>query len=119
MHRVSVKRIYEPASSADGYRILVDRLWPRGVSKDGAKLDLWLREVGPSDSLRKWFGHEPSKYSEFKKKYRHELASSPAYLRLKQIALEHEVLTLLFSAKNEEMNQAVALAEFLREDLGV
>lgn len=110
---VKVKRVYEEASPDDGYRVLVDRLWPRGVSKEKAKLDLWLKEVGPSDELRKWFGHEPAKYDEFKKRYFKELDVSPAAKELKSLIKEHKAVTLLYSAHDEQHNQATALQEYL------
>jgi uncharacterized protein YeaO (DUF488 family) len=109
MANIQIKRIYEEASGDDGYRVLVDRLWPRGVSKDKAKLDEWLKEVGPSDELRKWFGHDPAKYAEFKTRYESELAANPAFAQLQKIAGEHPVLTLVYSAHDEVHNQAVVL----------
>jgi uncharacterized protein YeaO (DUF488 family) len=110
---VHIKRVYEPPEPSDGKRILVDRLWPRGLSKDKAKADLWLKEVAPSNELRKWFAHDPAKWTEFQKRYRAELKE-----RKKQLAeLKHEAaqgtITLLYGAHDEEHNQAVVLAMLL------
>ncbi|MGH7195333.1 MAG: DUF488 domain-containing protein [Candidatus Saccharimonadales bacterium] len=113
MATVQIKRIYNEPTASDGYRVLVDRLWPRGVSKEKAKLDEWLKEVGPSDGLRKWFNHDPAKFSQFKHKYKRELAQNPALAKLKQAASDHQTLTLIYSAKDELHNQAVVLREFL------
>ncbi|WP_106495967.1 DUF488 domain-containing protein [Lentibacillus sp. Marseille-P4043] len=114
---VNIKRIYEDVSSDDGLRVLVDRVWPRGMSKDKAKLDHWMKEIGPSTELRKWFGHDPDKYDAFKKKYKDELASGDQQIelgKLKEITKEHDKnLTLLFSAKDEKYNQAQVLKEIL------
>lgn len=115
---INIKRIYEKASEDDGIRILVDRLWPRGVSKEDAKLDEWLKEIGPSTALRKWFNHESSKFEEFKKRYKDELQSGDhqeALEKLKKIVKDHDEqqVTLLFGAKNETENQAVVLKEML------
>ncbi|MBS1548230.1 MAG: DUF488 domain-containing protein [Bacteroidetes bacterium] len=106
---IRIKRIYEPPAKDDGYRLLVDRLWPRGVSKEAAHIDEWLKEVGPSTELRKWFGHEPPKYAEFKKRYEKELQAAPELLEhIRSIAKKHRV-SLLYSAHDEEHNQAVVL----------
>ena len=111
---IKVKRIYEPPQSSDGFRILVDRVWPRGVSKERAKIALWLKEIGPSTELRKWFGHDPKRWSEFRKRYRQELrAKSELTSRIKQLEKEHRVVALVFSARDEERNQAVVLRDFL------
>jgi len=113
---IKIKRIYEEASTEDGFRILVDKLWPRGMSKDKAKVDLWLKEVAPSDDLRKWFSHDPQKWQEFKKRYGKELKDKQDLLRIiKQADEENGTVTILYSAKDEEHNQAVALAAFLQE----
>ena len=117
MQMIKVKRIYETSSSQDGWRILVDRLWPRGVSKENAKIDLWLKEVAPSDKLRKWFGHDPKKWGDFKKKYELELMEKrELLLEIKRAEKERGTVTLLYSAKDEEHNQAVALIEILVKD---
>jgi uncharacterized protein YeaO (DUF488 family) len=110
---IKLKRAYEPAEKSDGLRVLVDGLWPRGVSKSSAKMDLWLKEIAPSASLRKWFGHDPSKWSEFRKRYVRELAKrSEAVAELKRAAGEGTV-TLVYGAKDERHNNAVALKEYL------
>ena len=113
---LKIKRIYEPAEDSDGQRILVDRLWPRGVSKEKAHLDLWLKDVAPSTELRKWFGHEPSKWEEFKKRYKAELADNEAFDELKEAVYSHPTTTLLFAAKDEEHNEAVVLANYLKKE---
>lgn len=110
---VLIKRIYESQSKSDGFRILVDRLWPRGIKKADAHLDLWLKNVAPSNTLRKWFNHEPEKWEEFIKKYTAELKDNPVFEELKENLLQHKKVTLLFSAKDEEHNQAVALKKIL------
>ena len=109
-----LKRIYEPATKQDGIRILVDGLWPRGLTKSRAALDLWLKEAAPSSGLRKWFAHQPDRWEEFRIRYLEELAAQPE--RVAPI-LEHARsgrTTLLFGAKDEDRNQAVVLAEFVR-----
>ena len=110
---IKLKRVYEPASGDDGYRVLVDRLWPRGVSKERAALDLWLKDVGPSNELRKWYGHVPERWPEFQDRYRAELAESAAFVELESAVKAHEVVTLLFAAKDEERNEAVVLKVML------
>lgn len=114
---IGMKRIYEPASDDDGFRILVDRLWPRGVSKERAKIDAWLKDVAPSNELRKWFGHDPDKWDEFKKRYREELAggAAGALKELRGMAAKHRKTTLLFGARDEERNEARVLLEMLRK----
>lgn len=113
---IRTKRVYDQASKEDGFRILVDRLWPRGMSQDKAKIDLWLKEVAPSDDLRKWFSHDPKKWQEFKKRYENELKDKQELLRkIKQTEKEKGTVTILYSAKDEEHNQAVALATFLQK----
>jgi uncharacterized protein YeaO (DUF488 family) len=112
---VRVKRVFEKAEKGDGWRVLVDRLWPRGMTKEKAKADVWMKDVAPSDALRKWFGHEPEKWTAFQKKYRAELAKNkPVLAELKKMEKEHGTLTLLFGARDEEHNQAVVLAEVLK-----
>ncbi len=110
---VKVKRVYETPSSDDGYRVLVDRLWPRGVSKEKARLDAWLKEVGPSNELRKWFGHDPAKYDEFKSRYYKELDANPTVAELRDIIKKQSTITLLYSAHDEQHNQAVVLKDYL------
>ena len=113
---VKIKRVYEDPAKDDGVRILVDRLWPRGLSKEKAKLDHWLKEIGPSTELRKWFNHDPDKFTEFKEKYKAELKSGEqeeALNTLKKIVKDNKKeVTLLFAAKNEEHNQAHVLKEY-------
>lgn len=110
---LQIKRVYEKPSLDDGYRVLVDRLWPRGISKDKARVDLWLKEVGPSDELRKWFGHDLKKWAKFKKRYQAELKNNPELKNLKKIIKQHSKVTLLFGARDVESNQAVVLKEIL------
>jgi uncharacterized protein YeaO (DUF488 family) len=112
---IKVKRVYEKPERDDGWRVLVDRLWPRGMKKEAAHLDAWLKEVAPSDALRKWFGHDPERWGEFQKKYRAELSKQKELIaELKQMEKQKGTLTLLFGAKDQEHNQAVALAAVLR-----
>jgi uncharacterized protein YeaO (DUF488 family) len=112
---INIKRVYEKPTKEDGWRVLVDRLWPRGMTKQSAHLDMWMKDVAPSDGLRKWFGHEPEKWGEFQKKYRSELGKKKELIaELRKMAKEHGTLTLLFGAKDEEHNQAVVLAQVLK-----
>jgi len=113
MTKVRLKRAYEPAGSGDGQRVLVDRLWPRGVSKDEAKIDAWLKDVAPSTALRKWFGHKPARWSEFRRRYGEELKANPAMDSLRQIIAKGPT-TLIYGAKDTQHNQAVVLAEHLQ-----
>jgi uncharacterized protein YeaO (DUF488 family) len=107
---IKIKRVYEAAAEDDGFRILVDRLWPRGISKEKAKIDLWLKEVAPSDELRKWFAHDSEKWGEFKKKYGEELAAKQELLKeVRRIEKEKGMVTLVYSARDMEHNNAVAL----------
>lgn len=111
---VRIKRVYDEPAAEDGQRILVDRLWPRGISKDKAHIDEWLKEIAPSDELRKWFGHDPARWEEFRERYRQELeAKAELVAGLRELAAEGTV-TLLFAAKDEEHNNAVVLKEMLR-----
>jgi uncharacterized protein YeaO (DUF488 family) len=112
---VLIKRVYEPAAKGDGYRILIDRLWPRGLSKEKAHVDKWLKEVAPSTELRKWFNHEPEKWEAFRKKYLAELGGSGAFAELLEDIHRHATITLLFGARDEQHNDAVALEQFLKE----
>jgi uncharacterized protein YeaO (DUF488 family) len=113
-HTVRIKRVYAAAAPDDGKRVLVDRLWPRGIRKAGAGVDLWLKEVAPSTELRKWFGHEPARWEEFRQRYAAELAGNPAFTEL-SAQLDAEPLTLLYGAHDETHNQAVVLADCLRK----
>ncbi len=110
---IKLKRIYEEYSSDDGCRILVDRLWPRGVSKEKAHLDLWLKDVAPSTELRKWFGHDPAKWAEFQKKYIAELKTNPAFKTLQDIFKKEKNITLLYGARDTEHNEARVIKSYL------
>lgn len=114
---IKIKRVYEPATPEDGKRFLVDRLWPRGVKKEQLQLDGWVREVGPSDTLRKWFGHDLAKWEQFKQRYFAELEAKPQTWRPLMEAAHEGDVTLLFSAKDETHNNAAALKAFLEERL--
>ena len=111
---IRVKRVYEKPAKEDGFRVLVDRLWPRGMKKEAAKIDLWMKNVAPSDALRKSFHHEALKWPDFEKKYRSELKTKKEQLaELKQLEKRHGTLTLLFGAKDEKQNQAVLILKAL------
>ena len=110
---IAIKRAYEPFSKTDGYRILVDRLWPRGIKKEDAHVDQWLKEVAPSTALRKWFNHEPEKWKSFVTKYKAELRGSAALDELLALLKQNKTVTLLYSAKDEQHNQAVALKQII------
>lgn len=115
MGEIRIKRVYEPASPSDGYRVLVDRIWPRGESKEKAALDEWLKDVAPSTELRKWFGHDPAKMKEFTARYEAELdANQDAVQKLRELVASHDVVTLVYSARDEKDNQAVVLQEYLQ-----
>jgi len=116
-----IKRIYEPAQAADGQRILTDRLWPRGVTKERAALSRWLTDISPSTELRKWFGHQPGRFAEFSQRYQQELqtdqdkqAAVQYLLRLSQ----NDMVTLLYAAKSPTVNHAIILLEFLEKSAG-
>ncbi len=111
--KIHLKRIYDDPASDDGYRVLVDRLWPRGVSKEDAKLDDWLKSAAPSDDLRKWFDHDPERWQEFRERYLGELKEKREDLRPLAERARQEKTTLLFGAKDEEHNNAVVLAQYL------
>lgn len=110
---LKVKRVYDPPETEDGYRILVDRVWPRGFTKEKARLHEWRRDLGPSDALRKWFAHDPDKWDEFRRRYREELVRAGHWKDLMALAerARNEDVTLLFSARDPAHNQAVALRE--------
>ncbi|MNW26272.1 hypothetical protein D3C74_30370 [compost metagenome] len=115
MHPLMLKRIYEPPDSSDGLRILVDRLWPRGVAKEAAQLDYWMKEIAPSPELRRWFGHDPARFEEFSELYTLELTTEsiqPHVARIVELASEKPV-TLVYAAKDVQHNHAVVLREFL------
>lgn len=112
---VRVKRVYDDPDPSDGARVLVDRLWPRGVSRDRARLDLWARDVAPSHALREWFGHDPKRYTEFVRRYHAELEDKAELLaELRELGTQKRTLTLLYSARDEQHNQAVVLGEYLK-----
>ena len=111
--RIEVKRAYEPPGPGDGYRVLVDRLWPRGVSKDKLALDAWIKEIAPSDALRKWFGHDPDKWAAFQERYFAELDAQHDRVQDLLGQADPGPLTLVYAAKDEEHNNAVALCEYL------
>lgn len=108
-----IKRVYERPDKEDGVRILVDRLWPRGLTKAKASVDLWLKDVAPSTELRKWFGHDPAKWTEFKTRYRAELRENDEQVKLLKAEIAKGTVTLVYGAKDEEHNEAVVLQEFL------
>ena len=115
---VGIKRVYEEASADDGYRVLVDRVWPRGLSKQDAHCDEWLPGVGPSSELRRWFGHDEARFDEFAERYRSELAEGDeheALGALRRIVREHPVVTLVYGARDERHNQAVVLRDMLSD----
>lgn len=111
---VRLKRAYDAPAPSDGYRVLIDRLWPRGVSKDDARLDEWARQLAPSSELRRWFGHDPSRFEEFRRRYIAELAAQEEKLRELRRRAREGALTLVYGAHDEEHNDAVVLAEVLR-----
>ncbi|HEX3811085.1 MAG TPA: DUF488 domain-containing protein [Rhizomicrobium sp.] len=111
--KIRIKRVYEPAKRGDGLRILVDRVWPRGMSKDKAHIDHWVKDVAPGTALRKWFGHEPARWSGFRTKYRKELVANREAVRELSALMKGKTVTLLYGARNTEHNNAVVLAEYL------
>lgn len=111
-HDVQLKRAYETPSPDDGMRVLVDRLWPRGLAKSKAAIDHWLKDVAPSDELRRWFGHDPARWAEFQRRYKAELSHNAALDELRSLARK-ERLTLVYSAHDEAHNQAVVLKDVL------
>lgn len=110
---IKLKRVYEKPEPADGTRILVDRLWPRGLSKAKAKLDLWLKEIAPSTELRKWFGHDPNKWRAFRRRYQSELKRQARQVALTKSKARQGAVTLLYAARDQEHNEAVVLKELL------
>jgi uncharacterized protein YeaO (DUF488 family) len=112
---VVIKRIYDTPSLEDGFRVLVDRLWPRGISKEKAKLDLWLKDIAPGPELRIWFGHDPEKFKEFSKRYKFELDNNSAVGELTKILKQHKNVILLYGAKDPQINHAVVLKEYIRK----
>lgn len=115
MGQVRVKRIYEPAARSDGFRVLVDRLWPRGVSKERAAVDLWMKDVAPSTELRRWFGHDPKRWRQFKARYHAELLEHRPELALLRSRARKGTVTLLFAARDVEHNEAIVLKDAVLE----
>ena len=111
---VRIKRVYDPAAPSDGYRVLIDRLWPRGVRRDAARVDEWARDLAPSSELRRWFGHDPERFAEFRRRYTAELAAQDSTLRELRRRARNGTLTLVYGARDMEHNDAVVLAEILR-----
>lgn len=111
--KISIKRVYLPAEDGDGYRVLVDRLWPRGIKKENARVDLWAKTLAPSAELRKWFNHIPERFEEFAKKYVAELKSNPDVAPVIEQLRQHDKVTLLYGAKDEQHNNAVVLLHLL------
>ena len=114
---VRLKRAYDPASPTDGYRVLIDRLWPRGITRESARLDDWAKELPPSSELRQWFGHDPERFEEFRRRYIEELRSQRPRLSALRRRARDGTLTLVYSAHDTEHNDAVVLAEVLRRGL--
>ena len=110
---INIKRVYEKPTQEDGTRILVDRLWPRGLTKEKAGVDVWLKEIAPSTALRQWFGHDPVKWAEFKKRYHEELKKNPAQVSLLNEQTKKGAITLVYGAKDEKHNEALVLKELL------
>lgn len=114
---IQLKRIYDAPKKSDGYRVLVDRLWPRGISKEKAKVDIWLKDIAPSNELRKWFNHDPLKWAEFQKRYKKEIQTNKEIVaQLKDVLSKNKTVTLLFSASDTEHNNAVALAKMIESE---
>jgi uncharacterized protein YeaO (DUF488 family) len=111
---IRIKRVYEPSSASDGQRILIDRLWPRGLTKRKAAVDIWMKELAPSTKLRRWFGHDPAKWPEYKRRYRRELRAQAAALRDLADLASRRRITLVYGARDELHNDAVVLAALLR-----
>ncbi len=115
--RIALRRVHAEPQADDGLRVLVDRLWPRGLRKADAAVDLWLREIAPSHELRRWFGHDPARWTEFRARYRDELARRPERLRELMAHCRRGPVTLLYAARDSDRNNAVVLLEVLREEL--
>jgi len=112
-HRLGIKRVYDAPAAGDGCRVLVDRLWPRGLSRERAELDLWLKDVAPSPALRTWWDHDDARFTEFSDRYRAELADNPAVEELRETVRGHPMTTLLFAAHDPQVNHAVVLRDAL------
>ncbi len=115
---IQLKRAYDPPADDDGFRVLVDRVWPRGVRKETLKLDQWLREISPSTALRKWFGHDPDKWEDFKTRYSRELDGRPKEVGALLDRMREGPLTIVFASKEQRFNNAVALKEYLEHHQG-
>ncbi len=115
MDRIKLKRVYEGASQEDGYRILVERLWPRGLKKEQVAVNLWLKEVAPSPELRTWFGHDPAKWEEFRRRYWAELKEKKEQIDLLHQKIREGAVTFVYAARDEQHNAALALKEFLEK----
>ncbi|WP_018614500.1 DUF488 domain-containing protein [Segetibacter koreensis] len=116
MAAIKIKRVYDFAEKSDGFRVLVDRLWPRGIKKENAHFDLWMKVIAPSNELRKWFNHDPAKWEEFKNRYETELQQSNALKELSSFIDKHKTVTLIYGAKDEQHNQAVVLKDLLAKN---
>ncbi len=115
MKSINIKRVYDDKSDDDGYRVFIDRLWPRGVKKEDAHFDEWLKDLAPSTELRKWFDHDPERFDEFKKRYKKELEEHKEELDKLRNRAKSKKITLLYAAKDKEMNNAVVMKEVLEE----
>jgi uncharacterized protein YeaO (DUF488 family) len=112
---IACKRVYEPAAADDGYRLLIDRMWPRGISRERAALDEWARDLAPSDELRRWYGHAPERFGEFDRRYRAELAAHGSELRVLRRRADSGRLTIVFAARDAEHSNAAVLADVLAQ----
>jgi uncharacterized protein YeaO (DUF488 family) len=112
---IQLKRAYDPASPEDGHRVLVERLWPRGIKKENLQIETWMKEISPSPELRKWFGHDPEKWAEFQQRYTRELDQNPKYVQDLRGLASRGRLTLIYSAKDEQHNSALILKEYLEK----
>ena len=112
---VTLKRVYDEPEPGDGTRVLVERLWPRGLSKERAHVDLWLKEIAPSDGLRRWFGHDPARFAEFARRYRAELGANPEAVSRMDELIKAGRVTLLYGARDEEHNEARVLADYIED----
>lgn len=113
---IKIKRVYEKPGEEDGFRVLVDRLWPRGLTKEKAAVDLWLKDIAPTTELRKWFDHDPAKWNEFKKKYFTELKENKAPVAVLKDHLKEKTVTLVYAAKDEEHNEALLLSDLFKKE---